>query len=416
MNCKSCGNPLSKDSRFCTSCGAKTEPDIIQEVKAEESLAENVIKNEMQTDAENKPEKQSDTSAEEEKEVVVFSSEDLPEEEPAPAIIHRQDKPAENQMADILDKPKVEEKPNNTPKRLTAGRAFGAVIISIFAVIFLVGFNFVISMRIGLSGDIVKNTANSMNAETLLDSKYDDDTSLSDYIYNNMNKEFIQRTGIKQKDMRSFLIKSDLLGFTSETLGNYASYLVNGSVKNDPSISSDDIAQFFKDNKKISDEEFGVSMEDEDFEDIRLGMKDDGIDDMLSVSHWSDELNFDLGNVHFAFSFITIGIIFAFVIVLFIWTAIVLDKNTKHVMGFFGNILLIGGIVLLVPSLIFVVAAAPAALHYESIAVYFGSRMLMPTALIALCTGAFEIILAVIFKLIKKHIKRKELKIAENNN
>ena len=158
-------------------------------------------------------------------------------------------------------------------------------------------------------------------------------------------------------------------------------------------------------------EELDYRMTVQDYEAVSKSFERDGLISDLSIIEWNDQLGFSLWNVHFAFSFITIGIVFALVLVLYIWTAIVLDKNGRHIMGFFGNVTLIAGIVTFLPPVIFLIGSAHAAVITGSLAAYAGSRLLLPFAVVAACTGLFEIIVGVIFRKINKHIKKRALRI-----
>lgn len=449
MNCKSCGSPMSDDARFCTECGADniSEPkdNINDNAEIKENPHEEVVFDTADMDSTKNSTQENEQINSTEKsnaEEVVFDTATMDEpksmppepeaatgstEEPEPVDSTENKETVLPTIAPLYDEKSVEENtaqssaiaPDNkqikAPKRLTAGRAVGAFVISIFAVVFMLVFNITISTRIGLSSEIVRNTTKSMNAATALDCELMDGDSLNDYIYNNIDGGLISRSRIERKDLRAFLIDADFLGFAADKLADYSAYLIEGSTKTKPSLTSDDIVDFIKDNKSSSNKEFSYSLEKTDYDDIGSSLKNNGFDDAVSIDCWNDNAGFNLGNLHFLFSFITIGILFTIVLVLFVWIAIVLDKIGKHVMGYFGNIAIIGGAVTFLPSLIFIIGSASAVLGTGAFAMYASSKLLMPLALIAAATGLFEIVVGVIFKKIKKHLKKKESKVSEDN-
>lgn len=388
MKCKKCGQTVPKDCKFCTFCGA--EIDTANENSAENPAAV--------------PEEAAE--AESVKETVVFSSDD------AELRTETEDPEADHVSEETMTcKETVKEaETEKATKRLSVGRAVGASVISIFTVLFLVIFNLVFCGRIGLSGDIVRNTARSLKSETFLDSEYDGNETVLEYIYGCLDKDFIRESGAEAKDIRNILIKSDFNEFAADKLGDYAMCIINGKNEGDPSLTADEIKIYLEEHDSVFTEELGYRMTVQDYDTVSKSLERDGLISDLSITEWNDYLGFSLWNVHFAFSFITIGIVFALVLVFYIWTAIVLDKNGRHVMGFFGNVTLIAGFVTFIPSVIFLIGSAHAAVITGALAAYAGSRVLLPFALVAACTGLFEMIVGIIFRKINKHIKRRTLR------
>lgn len=388
MKCKKCGQTVPKDCKFCTFCGA--EIDTANENSAENPAAV--------------PEEAAE--AESVKETVVFSSDD------AELRTETADPEADHVSEETMTcKETVKEaETEKATKRLSVGRAVGASVISIFTVLFLVIFNLVFCGRIGLSGDIVRNTARSLKSETFLDSEYDGNETVIEYIYGCLDKDFIRESGAEAKDIRNILIKSDFNEFVAEKLGDYALCIINGKHEGDPSLTADEIKIYLEEHDSVFTEELGYRMTVQDYDTVSKSFERDGLISDLSITEWNDYLGFSLWNVHFAFSFITIGIVFALVLVFYIWTAIVLDKNGRHVMAFFGNVTLIAGFVTFIPSVIFLIGSAHAAVITGSLAAYAGSRVFLPFALVAACTGLFEMIVGIIFRKINKHIKRRTLR------
>ncbi|MCD8187274.1 MAG: zinc ribbon domain-containing protein [Ruminococcus sp.] len=389
MICKNCGKELSSNAKFCTKCGSKTE--LGDMTSAETQSAE------VNPDSVSEPESESTYDS------AASSSSGYTE-------------PAENigAAADIIqndgfssgDTDYIPAEPEPAaPAKLTAGRVTGAVAVSILTVIFLILFNLIFCARIGLSSDIVKSSADSLSMETILELSYDDNQTVAEYIYDNIDSKFISESGMECKDLKSIIIKSDLKSFIADRAESYAAYLINGSESKDPSLTVDEITEFFQDNEDVFEEELGYvyGMTKEDYSELTSSLEDEDFDEALSVGN--------LKNLYLIFSFITIGVLFAIVILLFIWIAIILDKNYKHIMGFIGNNLLIAGIIFLVPSVVFLIGSSIAAVYGGSAIAYICAKMLLPFAAVAACTGVFEIIVAVIFKKIKKHIKKTQVKL-----
>ena len=75
--------------------------------------------------------------------------------------------------------------------------------------------------------------------------------------------------------------------------------------------------------------------------------------------------------------------------------------------------MLISGILIFLPSIVFIVGAPITAVYTGSAFAYIASQMLLPASLVALCTGAFEIFTGIILKRIKAGLKKKDEKSSE---
>ncbi len=453
MICKICGNNVSDDAKFCTGCGAKIEEEptapVTEENTAEAEAYEPVYEactapsedtvtyeethaeeyapiQEEYTPYEETPAEESTpvsleklvsedavSAIEAEKAMTSETHEEIPQPENVSPAIENTASRTYGQAAELKASEvfaQEERMPvESAPKKLSAGRAIGVSAISIFAIVFLIVFNLLITARIGLSGDILGKAASSLRAEQILDGKLDGDKTAAEYIYDNLDEKLITKSGAEVKDMRSFLIEADFVGFFSETLEGYASYLINGE-GDDPSIGSEDIAKFIEDNNTLFYYEMNFAMSENDYNKLEESLADEGFDEALSLDEWGKEIGFSVSNVHFIFSFITIAVVFAIVLVFYIWTAIVLDRHTKSIMGFFRTITLIGGLVIFIPTALLLIGAPIAALYTGNAVIYIASELLLPFAAVGACTGLFEIIVAVIFGKIRKLIKKRERK------
>lgn len=394
MICKSCGNVVSDEAKFCTECGAQTDNNETaaekEALSAETAPAENAPESspeETVASSEDTISEVSETAAEEE---------NAPVSEPAPVIV---------EYSTSVTEPAVnEEKP---PVKVGAGRIFGASLVSLLAIVFITLTGLLLSAKIGLSGNVLKNRADDMNISAVLDSDMNDEVTASEYIYNNIGSAILGKKDIQPKDLRSFLIRAEFEDFIGETLDAYAGYIVDGNDKI-PSVTSEDFVQFFRDNEDIARKEFGEPFSESDYSNMAVRLKNRGLDDALSVDEWSDRLGFNAGNLSYIFSYLTLGIVAAIALFMLVWIAIIVDKRSRHLTGFYGNTALISGLIMFIPSAAFLAGASAIAFSTNTTAAYLAAELLVPFTLVLLCTGAFWIIIGVIFKLIRKFIVKKE--------
>lgn len=427
MFCNKCGNSLADDAKFCTECGAnveqeeivvnapdadtsqepeKTEPkaeeaavELSSDVEAETVSEDNNVLEEAFPDPETAPESAADKPN-------IFSSDEVPEiTDNSLAAAPLPDGPL------IVEQNEAAQQKPEAPKKLSAGRFVGASVISVFLIVFLLIFNIILSAAIGLNSKSLPKAVRAIRLENLLDTKINSDETLNDYIYKNLDGKFIRSSNAEKKDVRNLLLRLNITEYAAEHLKDYMAYLIDGTQTKDPSLTSDDIIDYLKKNSDVFEEELSFYMKDSDYKEISDSLDEMNVDDKLSLENWSDTIGFNLSNVHFLFSFITIGIVFAFVLVLYIWIAIVLDKRGRHIMGYFGNATLTAGLVTFIPAAAFAVVAAAAALYTGNTIVFVCAYLLFPFVCCALIIGAVEILAAIIFKKVKKHLKRKELKI-----
>lgn len=410
MKCKICGNNNLDDSMFCTECGSylKNQDVIVSEYKTDSNENNENVK---PVDQENSNDNNKNA------EISAANSENNKSTDEKPSLISSDD--AKNIVSENAEKSNQNQKTENTADvansestedkqhvKVGAGRIFGASVISFFAIIFLIILGLLLSAKIGFNGNVLKKRTENANMNAVLDSYFDDDTTASDFIYNNIGSAILGRKGIKSKDLRSFLIKSNFEKFTGGIVYDYANYIIDG-IGEEPSADSNDFVQFLKENEDVAREEFINTFSETEYKNIAVRLKNRGFDDALSIDAWGKEIGFDLMNTRHIFSYITIGILFAVILFMFVWIAIIVDKKGKHLTGFYGNIMLISGLVLFIPSVVFLIASPAFALSTNNLFAFLAMELLVPFALIMLCTGAFEIIVGFILKRIKKFIKKK---------
>lgn len=305
-----------------------------------------------------------------------------------------------------------ESVPIQKTAKVGAGRIAGASAVSVFAVVFLIILSFALCFKFGVSGKMLRNRIEKLSANTLLSAEFEDD-EISDNIYKTIGFRSITHGNATEADFKDFLVKSDMLSFIGENAENYADYIFNGKGK-DPSIGASEIkTDFFKTNNDVADEVFGYTLGKDDLKLIQSRLEEENIDEALSIKEWNKKSGFDLKNVSYILSYITLGVFLALIIVLFIWIAIIVDKKGRHIMGFYGNILFISGIILFVSGLGVLAGSAIAYSITGNVMFYLIQNVLLMFGILASAAGAFEGILGIIFKKIGKSKKKKEKSAAQ---
>ena len=300
-----------------------------------------------------------------------------------------------------------ESVPVQKTAKVGAGRIAGASAVSVFAVVFLIILSFALCFKFGVSGKMLRTRIEKLSANTLLSAEFEDD-EISDNIYKTIGFRSITHGNATEADFKDFLVKSDMLSFIGENAENYADYIFNGKGK-DPSIGASEIkTDFFKANNDVADEVFGYTLGKDDLKLIQSRLEEENIDEALSIKEWNKKSGFDLKNVSYILSYITLGVFLALIIVLFIWIAIIVDKKGRHIMGFYGNILFISGIILFVSGLGVLAGSAIAYSITGNVMFYLIQNVLLMFGILASAAGAFEGILGIIFKKIGKSKKKKE--------
>ena len=287
--------------------------------------------------------------------------------------------------------------------KVGAGRIIGAVFVSIFALFFLLLFSLTLSVKLGLSGGIVRNNIAKLDDRTLLESEFDGN-ELSNTLFGSLGLRSATGGLATESSFRNYMLRTDFVNYIGRTAHSYLSYLIDGS-GSDPSITAEDfVYDFVKANNKAAIEEWGYSMTDNEYGIMTQNLESDGFSDTMSIPQWSSSINFSLRNLKFLFSFLTIAVFLIITALLFIWIAVVVDGSGRHITGFFGSILNISGVVMMIVGGASVLGSALAYVFTHQTIFYILSHALMTFALIALCTGAAEVILGIIFKVVKKRL------------
>lgn len=468
MLCKSCGHELDDNAIFCTNCGAKlnapdntpapedntqpAEPAPIAEENNEQPVipTETEPKTETKTEPESNDENAVTESVEpiQEAAPILPIAEEAAETTPAAAEQFKPEapvfsQPVNEQTVGIFSDP-VQPQPTNdapfvpfsepapngepadvfapeaaetaptaekTKTKVGAGRLTFAAIMTIVTIFFLIVLNIALCVKFGASGTVLSKRIKKLDINTILSAEYEDEEIATD-IYRTLGIRSITDGNANESSFKSYLMRSNALDFISGNVKNYADYIFEGK-GSDPSIDSEVIAKEFfgdKDNNKIANQEFGYSLTSKDLNNIKKNLEKNDVDDALSIKHWSDEAEFNLKNCRHIFSFVTIGILFGIVLVMLICIILIVDRRGRHVMGFYGNVFSISGLITFIAGLAIVVVLPAVYTFHGNVILYISANLLFGFGLAALCAGFIEILLGCLFHFIKRRLKKKAAK------
>ncbi len=465
MKCKYCGKDLAFGAKFCTGCGKAVEPEETAEGAAEITenvpslLADDPEKTELITvdDAVDSASGIIGESVAEAAETAEAKAEEIAEDIPAPAPSLLSDDtekteliPAEELVDDIAESvpapaaPAFEQPapapvqqpmfqtpppqqnaafvpppaapmpvpaPAPEPKKSSkvgAGRLTGAAILGFFTIIFVVALSLLTAVKFGLTGEKVGDRAKQLDSATLLSTEYDGD-ELAVSLYKSLGFGSVTGGKATEVNFKSFLMKTDLLDFLGENASNYADYIIAGK-GSDPSVTTDDIVDFFESNESVIKSELDHKMTKSDYKKLRSNLnadEDDTLETKLSITEIGNNVGFDLSKANLLFSYITLGVLLALVLLFLIWIVFVVDRKGRYVLGSYGSILTISGIVVLFAGLAAFAGMAVAYVLTSEVAYYILSNVLLPFAMIAGCIGLGELVIGIIFRAISRGLKRK---------
>ena len=305
----------------------------------------------------------------------------------------------------VPEQPAVSEK----PVKVGAGRIFGAALVTIFTVVFMLSLSLLCAIKFGASGKTLRKSIENLDSKTVLGAEFDDDDLSSD-IYKTLGIRSITNGNADKASFKKYLEKSDMLEFVGGKVENYADYIMEGK-GDDPSVTADDITdEFFgsKDNNRVANEELGSKFTSSQLNKINKKLVKNDVDKKLSVKEWNDKSGFDLKNVSYGLSYITLGIIAALVVVFLIWIAVIVDRRGKHLTGFYYYIFGISGVIMLIIG-VAILAVSPILYAITSnVVFYLIFHVLLKLGVISACIGVGELFFAFIFRAIRKGVKRKE--------
>lgn len=296
--------------------------------------------------------------------------------------------------------------PPETARPVKVGffRLFGAGAVTLFAVVFLVVLSVLFCVKLGFSGDVLEKSFESVNIGTVLDSDtgFGNGETVNDYLYRETDFGGITAGFFGKEDFRDFILDLDINDFIAENLAVYADYLLGDGEK--PNLESEEIADYM-----FARSDYG-HLSKNDFRAMIANIGHGNTDTILSVDGWKRETGFDFGLCSYIFSFITLGVVLALVIVLMIWIAVITDKRGRYFTGFYRTAFVFSGVVCLAVGLAVIVAPPLLYSRTGNFLCYIGSKTLTDFGLFALATGGFEFVVGVIFGLVKKLAVRHEEK------
>ena len=330
----------------------------------------------------------------------------------APVIPPQQ--PVQNTAEPAPMPSKPEEQPK-ARKKVGGGRIFGASLVTIFAVLFLLLFSFMLSVKLGANGSVIKRRFEKLNASTTLSAQFDG-KELSKTLYDSMGFRTATKGTADEAAFKRYLMSTDFRSYTGKVAKGYLDYIINGE-GSDPSVSSGDfVNDFIRANEDVAEDEFGYELTNADYELLEKNLDKDNFTESLSVREWNRNIGFDVDKLSYVFSFITIGIIGGIVLLFLIWISAIVDKRAKHVTGFFATIFNISGIIVFLSGLVIIVGSAIAFTFTHNVGFYLSESLLLPLAVILLIIGGAELLLGFVFRKSNRIIKKKAKKAAAAAN
>ena len=306
--------------------------------------------------------------------------------------------------------PQQENKPK-ARKKVGGGRIFGASLVTIFTMLFLLAFSLTLAVKIGANGSVISKRAEKLNAETTLTAQFDG-KELSKTLYDSMGFRTATRGAADEAGFKRYMLNTDFREYAGRTAKGYLDYIIDGK-GSDPSITAEDfVNDFIRANKNAAVNEFEYELKDDEYELIEKNLEKDNFSDTMSVREWSRKIGFDVDKCSYAFSFITIGILGGLVILFLIWTAVIVDKRAKHVTGFFATSFNVVGLLVFLSGLAILIGSAIAFTFTHKAVYYLTESLLLPFTVMLLIIGAAELFLGFIFRKSNKAIKKKAKKAA----
>lgn len=279
-------------------------------------------------------------------------------------------------------------------------RLFSAGIITFIAMITVIAVSLIFCIKLGFSGTVIEKRINRLDMEKVLDAEYDNSRDFNKFLYDKSGFYNISYQTANENDFRNFVLNLDMLDFIGENAGTYADYFLNNGKK--PTLTSGDIAEYMSARAGYT----GLGWYE--FSNMLYNLSDNKIDSILSVDSWEADTGFDFRILSYISSTTTLIILLAVVCVLMIWIAVIVDKRGKYLAGFYKNIFMTSGVILLIIGAVCFIAPPVVYSQTNHVVFYIISKLLTDFNLFIFSTGAFEFIAGIILGLIRSMIVRHE--------
>ena len=303
-----------------------------------------------------------------------------------------------------------EEKPK-ARKKIGGGRIFGASLVSVFAMVFLLLFSLVLAVKLGANGSVVRKRIEKLNDNTTLTAEFDG-KELSNALYGSLGFRTATGGAADETSFKNYMLATNFREYAGKVAEDYLDFIIDGE-GSDPSITSEDfVSDFIMENRAAAAAEFDYELTEDDYELLQKNLDKDNFTETFSVKEWRRHIGFDVDKLSYLFSFITIGMIGGIVLLFLIWISAILDKRGRYVTGCFASIFNIVGIIVFLTGLAIIVGSAVAFTFTHNVCFYLSENLLMPLAVILLIIGAAELLLGFILRKTNRAMKKKAKKAA----
>lgn len=281
-------------------------------------------------------------------------------------------------------------------------RLFSAGIVTFISIILVIVLSILFCIKLGFSGVAVEKGIKNLDMEKVLDAEYNGSYDVNEFLYNKTNFYNITFGMAGENDFRNFVLGLDMPDFIGENTRIYADYFLSGGRQ--PTLTGEDIAEYMFNHSSYN------NLNRNDFSNMVYNLSDGQADNMLSVDSWKVRTGFDFRLMSYIFSPVTLGIILALVCVLMIWIAVIVDRQGRHLTGFYKSIFMTGGVILLIAGAVCFIAPPVVYSQTSHVLFYLISKLMTDFNIFLIVTGAFEFILGIILGLIRNLIIMHERK------
>lgn len=307
------------------------------------------------------------------------------------------------------DPPEYENVPPYSPpvqeyRKIRVGgfRLFSAGVVTFISIILVTVLSLLFCIKLGFSGAAVEKGIKNLDVEKVLDAEYNGNYDVNGYLYKETGFYNITFGVAGENDFRNFVLSLDMLDFMGENVRIYAEYFLNSGQK--PTLTGEDIAEYMFNHSSYN------NLNRNDFSTIIYNLTGGQADNLLSVDSWQARTGFDFRLLSYLFSPVTLGIILALVCVLMIWIAVIVDRQGRHLTGFYKSIFTTSGVVMLIAGAVCFIAPPVVYSQTSHVLFYLIAKLMTDFNIFLLATGAFEFIVGIILSLIQKLIIMHERK------